>query len=97
MKYFFDFMLNGFLVWFNVFLLNPNPGESFRSPLCGKTDVIKLYKTCLDYARNVKIGTMVEAPIYILVYIFYNNFSIQTPTFFAKKNKFLTKDVRIFE
>ena len=44
-KYFFDFMLNGFLVWFNVFLLNANPGESFRGPLCGKTDYIKLYKT----------------------------------------------------
>ena len=35
-KYFFDFMLNGFLVWFNVFLLNPNLGEPFRSPFCGK-------------------------------------------------------------
>ena len=30
------FMLNGFLVWFNVFLLNPNLGEPFRSPFCGK-------------------------------------------------------------
>ena len=43
-KYFFDFMLNGFLVWFNVFLLNPNPDEPFRGPLCDKTDYIKLYK-----------------------------------------------------
>ena len=69
-------MLNGFLVWFNVFLHNPNPGESFRGPLCGKTDYIKLYKTREDYARNLKIGTIVEAPICILVYIFCNHFSI---------------------
>ena len=74
--YFFDLMLNGFLVWFNVFLLNPNPGESFGGPLCVKTDYIKLYKTRYDYARNLKIDTIVEAPIYILVYIFYNHFSI---------------------
>ena len=46
--YFFDFMLNGFLVWFNVFLLNPNPGESFRGPLCGKTDYIKLVTIMLE-------------------------------------------------
>ena len=62
-KYFFDFILNGFLVWFNVFVLNPNPGESFRSPLCGKTYYIKLYKTRYDYAGNLKIGTIVEEPM----------------------------------
>ena len=45
-------------------------------PLCVKTDYIKLHKTRYDYARNLKLDTIVEAPIYILVYIFYNHFSI---------------------
>ena len=63
-------MLNGFLVWFNVFLLNPNPGEPFSGPLCDETDYIKPYKTRQDYTRNLKIDTIVEAPIYIIVYIF---------------------------
>ena len=31
-------MLNGFLVWLDVFLLSPNLGEPFRGPLCGKRE-----------------------------------------------------------
>ena len=88
-------MLNEFLVWLNVFLLSPNPGEPFRGLFRGKRDYVKLYKTRQDYARNLKIGTRVEAPLlvyyyytYILVYIFYNHFSIQTPAFLAKKQVF---------
>ena len=60
-KYFFDFMLNGFLV----------------------KQTLSLYKTRWDYARNLKICTILERLVYILVYI---HFGIQTLAFFAKKN-----------